>query len=113
MELEKRSLRAPHADTPEEINDRLKRRYLDRLSVRVKKLRRLLVERSWEELRTECGQLAASGETFGFDDLTFLSIAVQKSIPPGKLSRAYTPTMAKQTAESLIAAIDTVLINSQ
>lgn len=111
METEKKLIRTPYADTPQEINDRLRRRYLDRLSQRVKKLRKLLVERNWEELRVECGQLAASGETFGFEDLTFLSIAAQKSIPTGKLSRAYTPMMAKETTETLIAAIDTILIN--
>jgi hypothetical protein len=111
METEKKLNRTPYSDTPKEINDRLRRRYLDRLSQRVKKLRKLLVERNWEDLRMECGQLAASGETFGFEDLTLLSIAAQKSIPSGKLSRAYTPPLAKETTETLIASIDTILMN--
>lgn len=111
METEKKTTRIPSSDTHQEINDRLRRRYLDRLSQRVKRLRKLLVERNWEDLRLECGQLAASGETFGFEDLTYLSIAAQKSIPSGKLSRAYTPPMAKETTETLIAAIDSILMN--
>ena len=110
MEIEKRFLKTLHPDTPSEINDRLRRRYLDRLSQRVKRLRRLLVERNWEELRTECGQLAASGETFGFENLTFLANAAQKAIPEGKLSRAFTPFYAKETTETLISAIDSILI---
>ena len=61
--------------TPQEINERLRRRYLDRLGERVKKLRKLLVERNWEDLRVECGQLASSGDTFGFSTLTFLAIS--------------------------------------
>ena len=98
------------ADSPQEINDRLRRRYLDRLSQRVKKLRKLMVERNWQELRTECGQLAISGETFGFRNLTRLALATQESIPTGKVSRAATPIHAKETTEALIAAVDTILM---
>ncbi len=93
-----------------EIDERLRRRYLDRLNKRMKKLRKLIVERNWEELRIECGQLANSGETFGFENLTSLAISTQDAIPLGKVSRAATPTHAKEMAESLITAIDAILI---
>jgi hypothetical protein len=110
MEFYKRSLRALQPDSPKEINDRLRRRYLDRLSQRVKRLRKLLIDRNWEELRAECSQLAASGENFGFDGLTQLAIAAQESIPRGKVSRAATPIHAKENAEALITAADTILM---
>jgi len=112
MEFYKRHLKSVQPDSPKEIDDRLRRRYLDRLSQRVKKLRKLMVERNWEELRAECGQLAISGETFGFKDLTHLAIVAQGSIPAGKVSRAATPLHAKETTENLIAAVDAILMEN-
>ncbi len=97
-------------DSTQEIDERLRRRYLDRLGQRVKKLRRLLVERNWEDLRIECAQLAASGETFGFQRLTLLAIAAQETIPTGRISRAATPLRAKESTETLITAIDSILV---
>jgi hypothetical protein len=110
MELYNKNLKTSLPDSPKEIDERLRRRYLDRLSQRVKRLRKLLVERNWEELRSECGQLAASGETFGFNSLTDLAFAAQESIPLGKVSRAATPLRAKETTENLIAAVDGILM---
>lgn len=111
MEFYKKNINIPLPDSPKEIDERLRRRYLDRLSQRVKKLRKLLIERNWEELRVECGQLATSGETFGFPKLTHLALAAQSAIPLGKVSRAATPLRAKETSESLIAAVDAILMD--
>ncbi len=97
-------------DSPSEIDDRLKRRYLDRLGLRVKKLRKLLVERNWEELRLECSQVAVGGETFGFAELKSLAAEAQKAIPAGRVLRAQTPLFAKENTEALIARIDSVLV---
>jgi HPt (histidine-containing phosphotransfer) domain-containing protein len=97
-------------DGPQEIDERLRRRYLDRLGNKVKKLRKLLVERNWENLRDECTQLASSGETFGFQGLTRLAMNAQNSIPQGRVSRAATPTLAKESTEALISAVDEILI---
>jgi HPt (histidine-containing phosphotransfer) domain-containing protein len=110
MELFKKQNQTIQPDSPKEIEERLRRRYLDRLSQRVKRLRRLLVERNWEELRQECSQLANSGENFGFPNLTFLAEAAQDSIPAGKVPRAATPLRAKETTEALIVAVDGVLM---
>jgi len=110
MEFYKGTLRSIQPDSPREIDDRLRRRYLDRLGQRVKKLRKLIVERNWEELRAECSQLAISGETFGFQNLTDLAQAAQDSIPQGKVPRAATPLRAKETTEALLTAIDSILI---
>lgn len=93
-----------------EIDARLRRRYLDRLNQRMKRLRKLVIERNWDDLKSECSQLATSGETFGFDNLTHLAVATQDAFPKGKVSRAATPTEAKEMAETLISAIDAVLI---
>jgi hypothetical protein len=99
-------------DSPREIEERLRRRYLDRLSQRVKKIRKLLIEKQWEELRAECGQLASSGEIFGFGNLTHLAMIAHTSIPKGRVSRAITPMRAKEATETLINAIDTILMEN-
>jgi hypothetical protein len=111
MELYRKQVRLLQPDSPKEIDERLRRRYLDRLSQRVKKLRKLLVERNWEELRAECSHLANSGQTFGFDHLTQSAINAQACIPQGKIPRAATPLRAKETTEALIAALDNVLMD--
>lgn len=118
MELHNESLRTVvipnnlYPSSLKEIDERLRRRYLDRLGQKVKKLRKLFVERNWEELRNECGQLANSGVTFGFEHLTELAIAAQEAIPIGKVSKAATPLYAKETAEALITTIDSILIEN-
>jgi hypothetical protein len=112
MEFYKKYLRPLQPDSPKEIDDRLRRRYLDRLSQRVKKLRKLTVERNWEELRVECGHLAMSGETFGFENITHLAMIAQSTIPSGRVSRAATPAHAKEATESLIGAVDAILMEN-
>jgi HPt (histidine-containing phosphotransfer) domain-containing protein len=97
-------------DSPQEIDDRLKRRYLERLGQRVRRLRKLIIDRNWEDLRNECHQLATSGESFGFPHLTLLAKAAHQNIPQGKVSRATTPIQAKASLETLINAIDSTLI---
>ncbi len=96
-----------------EIESRLRRRYLDRLNLKVKKLRKLVIDRNWEELRSECGQLAHSGEVFGFRKLTHLAHTTQTAIPSGKLFRATTPGSAKESAEALISEADRILIDNR
>jgi len=110
MDLNRSVFKTFPPDSPKEIEARLRRRYLDRLGHRVKKLRKLLIERNWEDLRSECGQLANSGETFGFQNITSLALVAQESIPAGRVSRAATPAHAKESTEALIGAIDETLI---
>lgn len=95
-----------------EIDERLRRRYLDRLSQKIKRLRKLFAERNWEVLRNEYHQLASSGITFGFRNLTLLATAAMNAIPLGRVSRAATPLYAKETTETLIAFIDSILIEN-
>ena len=97
-------------DSPREINERLKRRYLERLNQRVRRLRKLVIDRNWEDLRTECYQLANTGDNFGFPELTSLAESAYKAIPQGKISRATTPLHAKKMVENLINTIDSTLI---
>ncbi len=104
------TMTTPHPASATEIDERLRRRYLDRLELRVKRLRKLLVERAWEELRLECCQISHSAESFGFSSLTALAFVAQSAIPAGRILKAATPLHAKATTETLIACIDQILI---
>ena len=107
-----KDLRALKLNSPQEIEGRLRRGYLNRLGFRVKKLRKLIIERNWEKLRDECGALSISGDSFGFQEVTSLAHQVQHSFPSGKIPRAATPSRAKEFAESLVTTIDFILMKN-
>jgi hypothetical protein len=107
-----KDLRALNLKSLQEIEVRLRRGYLDRLSLRVKKLRKLIIERNWEQLREECLALSLSGDTFGFQDVAALASQVQRSIPAGKIPRAATPSRGKEYAESLVSNIESILVEN-
>ena len=95
--------------TPEEIQDRLKNRYVDRLSDRVRKMRKELAARNWSALKLECRQIGASGDSYGFPEMADLARKVDALIPEGEISRARMLTDARAQAELLIQNIDTFL----
>lgn len=96
--------------SPSEIQDRLRKRFLDRLSERLKRIRKELVERNWAILRAECRQIRSSGETFGFPELTVLAVSAEAAIPEGEISKARNLPEAKQAVEALVAGIEGILI---
>jgi hypothetical protein len=96
-------------ETQQEIQERRRRRYLERLALRVRRLRKQLAERSWEELRSECQQLRTGGEEFGFHVLCALATAAMEEIPPGKIFRAVPLPRARQAVDALVSAIDDIL----
>lgn len=98
------------SDSPEQIEDKLQRRYLDRLALRLKVLRRHLAERNWETLRAECVQLQESAANFGLPALGESAGRAVQAFPKGKLSRAGHFPAAKPALESLLLAIDEALI---
>ena len=110
MELFQKSNKQSPPDTIEDIEKRLKKRYLDRLVIRVRKIRKLLIEKNWEELKRECGQLGNSLENFGFERITDLSAVAHDTIPSNKVPRAATPLRAKAAVEMLIQEIDSTLM---
>ena len=98
----------PAGSLPTEIQERLRKRYLDRLAQRVKKMRRLVAEKDWLELRGECIQLKSS-ESFGYRLLTELASRAVVLIPERGFSRAAALPEAKASIEGVISAIDNVL----
>lgn len=105
---------APLADPPslDEIQARVQRRYVDRLSQRVRRMRRMLLERNWMELRNEARQLREAGEGFGFAQLTELAAAAERTIPENGASRLRPLPEARQAVESLLIAIDLILADA-
>ena len=97
----------------EEIQTRLRKRFLDRLSMRMLRMRRGLVERDWPILKAECKSISGSGKTFGFSQLSELAVQVDHLIPEGDVSRAKGIPQAKKAVENLILAIDSILIENQ
>ena len=99
--------------TYREIDQKLRKQYLGHLNQKIKKMRRLLVERNWELLRSECSQVASGGATYGFEKLSQLAWEAHHEIPPGKVSRACAPGRAKNKAEGLISAMDAILMEDK
>lgn len=100
----------PLAEKPDEIQSRIGRRYIDRLGDKLRRLRKDLQERNWDSLKTESRQLRGSGEAHGFPGLTILATEVEKSIPPGSVSRVRPLPQACKAVEKLIAEIDAILV---
>jgi HPt (histidine-containing phosphotransfer) domain-containing protein len=102
---------APLTDPPslDEIQARVRRRYIDRLSQRVRRMRKMLLERNWSELRNEARQIRDGGEGFGFAHLTELAATAEQVIPENVISRLRPLPEARQAVESLLIAIDLIL----
>ena len=111
MEFYNSSLSTGQPSSLDEINKQLKRRYLDRLGQRVRKLRKLMVGRNWTEIRMECNHLVVSGQTFNFPHLTELAADAQKAIPNGKVPPAATPVDAPERIRALIKGLDQILMD--
>ncbi len=92
-----------------EVQARLKRRFLERLALRVRKIRSLLVERDWESLRRECKAVATTSDGFELPTLKELASQAEDAIPPGKVARASALPHARAAIENLIAAIEVLL----
>lgn len=94
---------------PSDIQERLKRRFLDRLAERGKSLRRSAVDRDWATLREECRHVASGGETFGFNGLKDLADRVAAAIPRDVIPRFHNLPEVRAAAEQLIQHIDSLL----
>jgi HPt (histidine-containing phosphotransfer) domain-containing protein len=95
-----------------EISTHLHLLYVERLNARVKKMRRLLAEREWHELKTQARQLRGGSENFGFGTLSERAVDLMQNIPDEPISRIRsfsTQPQARVAAEALFCAIDQFL----
>lgn len=96
---------------PDEIQNRLKKRFLDRLASRIGRIRKELIERNWRELKAECRQIKSGGESFGFPELAHSALTAEITLPEDDQSPAVNAPEAKKAVEHLISAVDELLIS--
>lgn len=94
---------------PSEIQERVRKGYVDRLFQRSQKMRKLCAERDWAKLKLECAHLMQTARSFGFTQIADIAHRVEQAIPPGQVSRATPCPEAREKAESLFSAIDTLV----
>lgn len=97
------------SNDPTEIQDRLRKRYLDRLAQRLRKMRKDLVARNWSELKSDCRHLRNNVETFGFSELRELAHSAESAIPTSVVSKAMVPPVAKRSLDALMTAMDKII----
>jgi HPt (histidine-containing phosphotransfer) domain-containing protein len=117
-----RGVAAERPPTRTEIQDRISQRYIERLSLRSKRMRRALLERDWSDLHQECSQIADTAKEFGFDEIAQVARTAESALRPGlTLNRrifgalrgaSFQPPQgdAKAAIDALLKSIDTLLV---
>jgi len=95
---------------PSEIHDRVRRGYLERLKVRIDKMRKFLAERNWQGLKKECLHLKNTAATFDLESLTLLAGIVEREIPSNLVSNAVNLPSVRKAAENLFSEVDRIEI---
>ncbi len=92
-----------------EIQQRVQQGYIDRLALRLRKMRKLLIDRDWESLKLETHHLVESAENFGFDELAQEAKRTQSLLALKALSRSRIDPEAKVALENLFKVLDQFL----
>jgi hypothetical protein len=96
-----------------EIQNRVKSGYIERVSTRLKKMRKQLADRDWTGLKQEANHLAEGAQNFGYKDIAEevqKTLGVLNSRP---LSRTAIDTDAKHAMEHLFQKLDRFLVDAQ
>ncbi|MBC7397267.1 MAG: hypothetical protein H7333_07465 [Bdellovibrionales bacterium] len=96
-----------------EIQNRVKSGYIERVSTRLKKMRKQFMDRDWAALKTEANHLVEGAENFGYRDI---AEEVQKALHvlnTRTLSRTAIDTEAKVAMEHLFQKLDRFLVEEQ
>ena len=102
-----------HAASKDEIQTRVRRGYLERLDLRLKKMRRFLSDREWNQLRIECMHLKNTAASFDFQEIARLALDTENSIPRDAHSSALHLPEARQKAETLFSEIEHAIARTQ
>lgn len=97
----------------DEIQKRVQNQYIGRVGSRLKKMRKLVLDRDWATLKSEANQLAEGAQNFGFKAL---ASDVQKAIEvlnKSNLTRTAIDQEAKMTLEVLFKRLDRFLVEEQ
>ncbi len=96
-----------------EIQNRVKSGYIERVSTRLRKMRKQLVDRDWTGLKTEANHLAEGAENFGYKDISGEVQKVLSVLNTRTLSRTAIDTEAKSAVEHLFQKLDRFLVDER
>jgi hypothetical protein len=96
-----------------EIQNRVKSGYIERVTSRLKKMRKQLVDRDWAGLKVEAVHLAEGAENFGFTGLCSDVNQALEILNSSVLSRTAINTEAKVAMETLFKKLDRFLVEEQ
>jgi hypothetical protein len=96
-----------------EIQNRVKSGYIERVTSRLKKMRKQLMDRDWAGLKLEAGHLADGAQNFGFTDLSEDVNRALEVLNSSSLSKTAINTEAKIAMETLFKKLDRFLVEEQ
>ncbi|MBU6154915.1 MAG: hypothetical protein KGP28_11480 [Bdellovibrionales bacterium] len=96
-----------------EIQNRVKSGYIERVTSRLKKMRKQLMDRDWAGLKLEAGHLAEGAQNFGFIELSGEVSRALEILNSSSLSRTAINTEAKVAMENLFTKLDRFLVEEQ
>ena len=98
--------------TSREIQNRVKTGYIERLGLRLKKMRKQLMDRDWTGIKSEANHLAEGAQNFGYPDLAFEVTRALAILNNRNLSKTSIDSEAKKTVEELFQTLDRFLEQS-
>ena len=96
-----------------EIQNRVKSGYIERVTSRLKKMRKQLMNRDWVGLKLEAGHLADGAQNFGFTGLSEEVNRALEVLNSSSLSKTAINTEAKIAMETLFKKLDRFLVEEQ
>jgi hypothetical protein len=96
-----------------EIQNRVKSGYIERVTSRLKKMRKQLMDRDWVGLKLEAGHLADGAQNFGFTGLSEDVNRALEVLNSSVLSKTAINTEAKVAMETLFKKLDRFLVEEQ
>ena len=96
-----------------EIQERVKSGYIERVSTRLKKMRKQFMDRDWTALKQEASHLAEGAQNFGYPTISEEVLKAIDTLNSSQLSRTTINTEAKVAMESLFKKLDRFLVEQQ
>jgi HPt (histidine-containing phosphotransfer) domain-containing protein len=94
-----------------EIQERVKSQYIERVGSRLRKMRKLMMDRDWATLKTEAHQLAEGAQNFGYSTLATEVTAALQVLESQSLTRTAIDQPTKVALESLFKRLDRFLVD--
>lgn len=98
---------------PEEIQERVRQKFLERLETRLQVLRGLIVKRDWLHLEEESRHIAEGARKFGFKELSLQAHGLAQLIRAERPSRHSAPFEVRTAVEKFLNHVDRLLIEKR